>query len=208
MSEQRTSNSLKGWSEPSNRLITKALARIGDWQHRRVFFERLENPRWVEALENRGAFAAPTKTTADPAEDDWWPRWPEGEYLVRMAPMVPDAVTRIMTRASTAENPFVHELVLQAAVQLPAAAAAKLSPAIRKYIIEGSLRDGQKIVELIEKLADASLRRAAVSVAEVAFRPRAARQEEESPLVPKRVVVGVDAVWYEELLPQAISALD
>lgn len=208
MSEQTNAKSLSAWSDPSHELVTKALARIGDWQHRRVFFERLENPRWVEALEKRGSFTAPTKTTADPAEDDWWPRWPEGEYLVRMAPMVPNAVTRIMMRASAAENPFVHELVLQAALQLPPADGAQLAPAIRNYVIEGSLRDGQKIVELIGKLSDAGLRKAAVSIAEAAFSPRAAQQADELPLMPRRVVVGVDAFWYEELLPQAISALD
>jgi hypothetical protein len=206
MNSQRDADPLHGWSEPDDSLVATALSRIGDWQHRRAFFEGLDNPRWVDALDRHGSFRPPSQTKAD--GDDWWPRWPEGAYLVRMAPMVPGTVARIMTQASTAENPFVHELVLQAALGLPAEFADQLTLAIRDYVLRGTVRDGKAVVELIEKLSEAGLRRSALGIAGAAFRPRAVPQADDSWPIQRNVLVGVDPFWYEELLPQTLSALD
>lgn len=206
---QLTADPLRGWSEPTPELINRALSRIGHWQHRRVFFERLENPRWVEALEARGSFRAPSKASSDPSDETWWPRWPEGEYLVRMAPLVPDAVARIMLRESSSENFFVHEVVLRAALMLPTRAAEQLAPAIRDYILGGTVRDSEAVVELIEKLSEAGSAEAASAIADAAFRPRRLQQHETTAqLKPPSVAVGVDQYWYEELLPRALEALD
>jgi hypothetical protein len=91
-----TAGALAGWREPDNDLIQTALSRIGDRQHRRVFFDRLQNPRWVAALDAHRVFDSPSETIRDEAGQEFWMPWPQDEYLVRMAPLVPAAVGRIL----------------------------------------------------------------------------------------------------------------
>src|SRR5688572_11517422 len=110
------------WRKPDDDLINKALSRIGDIQHRRVFFDRLANPSWVSALEHQRVFEAPLRRDNEGRQQ--WQIWPEGEYLVRMAPLVPDEVARILLQSSDSGNPVVHELLLRAALALPAEEAA------------------------------------------------------------------------------------
>lgn len=198
---------LAGWAEPDDDLIDRALSRIGDWQHRRVFFERLDNPRWVSALEARHCFGPPNGPSADSAGREWWQRWPEGAYLVRMASLVPDEVARIMARVADSQNPFVHELVLRAALKLPPELARNLVRPIESYLSRGTIYNAEEVVELAEQLAAAGLRQPAVRILQAAFRPRLAA--DAGPISSSRSVsVGINTSWYEELLPRTVVALD
>jgi hypothetical protein len=153
-----TAGALAGWREPDNDLIQTALSRIGDRQHRRVFFDRLQNPRWVAALDTHRVFDTPSETSRDEAGQEFWTPWPQGEYLVRMAPLVPAAVGQIFARVSDSSNPYVHELVLQAALALPSAEAQALVGPIESYLQQGTLLNGEEVVALIEAFANAGSR--------------------------------------------------
>lgn len=198
----------KGWRDPDDDLVQNVLARIGDRQHRRVFFDRLQNPRWVTALSVRHVFDTPPETTLDASGMELWAPWPEGEYLVRMAPLAPTAVQPILVRISVSANPYVHQLILQAAVSLQAADAQALLPAVERYLAQGTLRNNENVVRLIENLAKAGARRPAVRIAQAAFRPRSVDAAEGD--VPRRrsVVAGLDRYLYEQLLPRTVAALD
>jgi hypothetical protein len=203
-----TDGALAGWREPDNDLIQTALSRIGDRQHRRVFFDRLQNPRWVAALDARGVFDSPSETSRDEAGQELWTPWPQGAYLVRMAPLVPAAVGQIFARVSDSSNPYVHELVLQAALALPAAEAQALVGPIESYLQRGTLLNGEEVVALIEAFANAGLRGPAVGIAQAAFRPRPANRTEGDRLRRQRVAVGLGRYWYDELLSRVVTALD
>ncbi|WP_432889285.1 hypothetical protein ACQPYH_09910 [Kribbella sp. CA-245084] len=203
-----TDDPLAGWSEPDEELIRRALSRIGDRQHRRVFFERLDNPRWVTALDAHNVFDSPPEMAVDAAGHELWLPWAEGEYLVRMASMVPRAIAQILERISDSDNPNVHDLVVRAALRLPADEARRLASAIGGYLIGGTLHNGEQIVALIESFAAAGLRKPAVRIAQAAFRPRAAETQPQDPPVRRRVVAGIDHYWYGELLGRVVVALD
>jgi hypothetical protein len=187
--------------------VRAALSRLGDLQHRRVFFERLKNPLWVAALEAHHAFDSVPGVTTDLAGMEVWTPWPEGEYLVRMAPVVPEAVSSILARASDSANPYVRDVVLRAALELPSVEAEKLVSSIEDFVAQGVVRNGAEVVALIEKLAADGSRKAAVRVAQAAFRPRPAGEPDEG-LRRGNVVAGLESYWYEELLPRAVAALD
>ncbi|MGW4152599.1 hypothetical protein ACWEDF_05530 [Micromonospora chersina] len=202
------SDGLAGWHDPGPELVQKALARIGDAQHRRVFFERLENPRWVAALNSRNVFDSPPEATTDGAGRETWRPWPEGEYLVRMAALVPPTVVEILVRVSDTVNPYVQDLVVQAALELPPEEARRLVPAIERYLGQGRVRDGEEVVALVERLARAGLRKPAVRIAHAAFRPRPTGEAGKTRWRRRSVAAGLDGYWYSELLPRVVSALD
>ena len=203
-----TAGALAGWREPDNDLIQTALSRIGDRQHRRVFFDRLQNPRWVAALDAHRVFDSPSETSRDEAGQEFWMPWPQGEYLVRMAPLVPAAVGRIFARVSDSSNPYVHELVLQAALALPRRRGPGTGRPIESYLLQGTLLNGEEVVALIETFANAGLRGPAVHIAQAAFRPRPADTSEGDRLQRRSVVVGLGRYWYDELLSRVVTALD
>jgi hypothetical protein len=184
------------------------LARIGDRQHRRVFFERVENPRWVEALDAKQVFDSPPATAIDASGQELWTPWPEGEYLVRMAALVPETVVRILLRVASSPNPYVHDIVLQAALKLPLPEAEGLVAPLQNYVAGGTLRDGEQVVALIEKFASQGSRTAALTLAEAAFQPRPSDGPAGDRPRRRDVAVGLDRYWYDELLPRAVAALD
>jgi hypothetical protein len=199
------------WRKPDNDLINKALSRIGDIQHRRLFFERLENPLWVSALEQQGVFAPPLHVRRDNEGPQYWQIWPEGEYLVRMAPLIPDQVARILLKSTDSRNPVVHEILLRAALALPADEAASFVRPIENYLRLGTIGHAPEVLELIEHLAKHGLTKPTVRLAQAAFRPR--RQDDELKANLGRrpnvdVVAGLEPFWYGELLPRVAEALD
>jgi hypothetical protein len=87
------------------------------------FFSKLGSPAWIEPLSRRGRFGHPP-----PAERIEnlvrFPRWPEGEYLLRMAPFAPNEVAAaIEPICFESDNPLVHQLLLEIASSLPPALA-------------------------------------------------------------------------------------
>jgi hypothetical protein len=102
----------------------------------------------------------------------------------------------------------VHELVLQAALTLPAAEAQALVGPIESYLLQGTLLNGEEVVALIETFANAGLRSPAVHIAQAAFRPRPADTSEGDRLQRRSVVVGLGRYWYDELLSRVVTALD
>src|SRR5581483_3287092 len=54
--------------------------------------------------------------------------WPEGEYLVRMAPLAPEAVFGALgNEAYESDNELVHQILLRIAAELPLELAAKVA---------------------------------------------------------------------------------
>jgi len=78
-----------GYDTPGADLVDRALARVGNQQHRQVFYSRLENPKWVTPLYQKGAFADVPAATVDERGAARFTGWPQGEYLARVASLAP-----------------------------------------------------------------------------------------------------------------------
>jgi hypothetical protein len=104
----------------SEEKVDKALELIGKGAgNYEYFFSRLTSPAWIEPLSRRGRFRHPP-----PAEHIEnlirFRRWPEGEYLLRMAVVAPDKVAAaIESVCFESDNPLVHQLLVEIASSLP-----------------------------------------------------------------------------------------
>lgn len=94
---------------PTAEDVSRVLPRIGGLQHRRIFFERLQNPLWVRALDDAHAFDSSPDLETDEAGQVRLRPWPEGEYLTRMAPLASEEVARILLKHANTENPAVAD---------------------------------------------------------------------------------------------------
>jgi hypothetical protein len=113
------------WREPTAEELDRVLGRLGNEQHRRYFYERLNNPLWVRLLRERGVFDAPPQPWTDAAGDTRLPRWPEGEYLARVAPSVPGLAVEIIETAKATSNSLAHNAFVEVALAVPAEQSAR-----------------------------------------------------------------------------------
>src|SRR5437867_13140071 len=90
------------------------------------FFEKNPPVEWIEPLREAGYFKRP------PLPEDregmrWFPRWPDSEYLARIAPKAPDLVFDVLRALPSTDNIYVHGDLVTAAKQLNAEQAAQLA---------------------------------------------------------------------------------
>lgn len=112
---------MKFWKIPTPDQVDRAVALIGHSVHRRYFFDRLENPEWIEPLLAKGFLQHPP--TAERDEDKGttgFPPWPESHYVARMAPRKPELVLEVILKIPDTDNVTVHEDLAEAALAMPA----------------------------------------------------------------------------------------
>lgn len=120
-------NSTKSWKKPTPEQVAKATLQLARQAHYRYFFDRLENPEWVEPLWKAKLFTKPPDVIRDESQGTvQFPPWPESQYLARMAGHKPDLVKEIIKRIPANGNPLVYENLVQAALAMPADVAADL----------------------------------------------------------------------------------
>ena len=104
---------------PSPEAVRKALVLI---EKRAVnhayFFSELKTPDWIEPLSAAGFFADPPPPRIE-GDLISFPRWPESEYLARMASHAPEQVGAIILRIPVTENTSVRQDLARAAIHLP-----------------------------------------------------------------------------------------
>ena len=90
----------------------------------KYFFDQLKSPEWIPHLDSNGLFSDPP-----PAERTGntigFPIWPASQYLVRMAPLAPDEVSRVLLGIRETDNVRVHFDLIKAAYSLPPRLAAQ-----------------------------------------------------------------------------------
>ena len=111
----------------SDEKVEKALALVakggGNYEY---FFSKLTSPEWIAPLQSKGRFLHPPATVVGENFIRFLP-WPEGDYLVRMAPLAPGAVFgAIEAVAYASDNELVHQVLLQIAAELPVNLAAQI----------------------------------------------------------------------------------
>ncbi len=143
---------MKSWVKPTPELVARAIAGMLHPEQQRYFFDRLENPEWIEPLRKAQFFA---ELPCSEHEDNWvrYYLWPASRYLSRVAALKPDLVAEIMAGFPTTENPYVIQDILIAANSMPAASAAKLADAVARTAHGGGFVGMERAGEVALKLA-------------------------------------------------------
>lgn len=196
-----------GWRRPSRELVEAAMSRLGDLQHRRVFFDGLKNPLWQPLLDEFGVFNhPPLEQVGDDGRIQWVP-WPQGDYLVAIARQVPGQVAAILLRTVGSEAaPWVKEQVVLAALEMSPESAGQLTNRIASFVDQRQGASfGLEIVNLIEHLAAGGRSRQAERLAHALLRPTPA--EQETGRREQDVRAGIEETWYGEALSKVVAAL-
>lgn len=144
---------MKSWKKPTPEEVDRAIALLAHIEHRRYFFDKLQNPEWLEPLWNKGFF----KNPPPPVQEEngiRYPIWPESKYLARMAALKPDLVLDIIINAPHTENALVHQDFIDAALQMPPKLSVKLVKKIYEWVKDSFLpfysdRLGQLMIHLL-----------------------------------------------------------
>jgi hypothetical protein len=88
---------------------------------------------WFEPLREAGYFDAPPPLVYEEDGSVSYVRWPQGQYLVRVAASNPEAVIEVGTALST-DNPEAHEAVVDAALLLPPQQSIRLVPSVQEWL--------------------------------------------------------------------------
>src|SRR6266536_1422670 len=195
------------WATPESGEVQVVVGSLTDENLKRLFFAELQNPNWLEPLAALGVFATEPEAWVDDAGLRRPRPWPEGEYLARVAADEPAAVTGLLVGHAASENPWVHRVVLDAALAVPAQQAARLVPQIIKALRPGSdWVDASKVLNLAEALAPSHLKQARALLTG-AFEPKAGGEEGPVLGTRTRVVSLIDSFWFRELAPRVAALL-
>jgi hypothetical protein len=171
------------------------------------FFNRLDDPAWIEPLREAKYFTEPP----DPRHVDdgvIFPSWPESGYLLRVVERAQKKVASVLTGVPLNDNPRPHADVARIAAQLPAKAAARHAERELSWL-EGRRRLG---LDLPEALGQLAVHLAQVGENELALRLASA-------LIAVRVVPETGGTWrarletnmeawtYQELVRGLVPAL-
>jgi len=134
---ERTNARTDDWTVPSEDDVDQVVALAARLENRTYLFDRLENPKWVAALDGRGFFAdAPDPVPADEPGYVQFPPWPEGRYLVRMTPVAPFAVAEALKELPPSANSGVTRCLLECVQALPSERFQELAPQTAKWITD------------------------------------------------------------------------
>lgn len=98
------------------------------------FFDRLQNPMWLELRDSKVFFAHPPEPEANPEERSIsYSGWPQSRYLARVAKLAPDRVMSIAAGIQT-DNIRVHADLIEAALAVPAHSAVRLVPSVSTWL--------------------------------------------------------------------------
>jgi hypothetical protein len=121
--------------EPTEGNVSRAIARMSRLEQQRYFFERLQNPDWIEPLKQKGVFDVipQPRENEDRGTISFFP-WPPARYLTNMASERPAVVAQIFAGLTATENPFIVKAMLDATQLMPPDIAVTLASKIVKLL--------------------------------------------------------------------------
>jgi len=194
------------WSNPENAEVARTLSMVGEPSLRRLFFQELENPEWLLPLTELGVFADPGIVETDDGYRAW--PWPEGDYLLRIAPDRPVEVAQLAIGLIGSRNPWVQRTLIEIAAALPVEHVVQLVPGLTD-LLEGKPDrvDQLKVAILIERLLESGKRKEARRLLTALFRPTAGDEETMAFGSRRRISSSLDDYWYRELLERLAPGL-
>ncbi|WP_280249312.1 hypothetical protein [Nocardia abscessus] len=190
------------FQQATDEQVSEILRRIPTLQLRRAFFEGLQNPLWVEPLSKAGCFSTPPEPerTEDNLVRDIY--WPEIDYLVRMAPTVPDAVVDVLLKLGKTNNAWVRRGAFTVGAAIPARHAARLRPLLEAWSSSGFgwRTDPREMIKLAVNLLRDGEYETGKWLTKLLFKPRPAGKGRHKGGL-------VDEFWYEQGLPEVVAVL-
>lgn len=156
---------------PTREDVRAALRHFSTYAQYEYFFNKINDPRWIEPLLEEGYLKNPPAVRKVNGFLGF-PSWPESRFLARIAHRAPERVADVFRRLPENENVRVAEDIVDAALHMPSEVAATLVPVITKYLSVAYL--GMlpvKIAKLVEHLSR-SKQALALSLAEVLLLPQ------------------------------------
>ena len=144
--------------------------RLSNERLNEYFFGRLSDPAWFEVLHKAGKFDSVPSLQANEVEKTvGFPFWPQGEYLKKIAPHLPERVCQIIAQLPSTENARVHDCILEIALAI----SPGRGDALVRKVIEGIRSQYHftlplKIGSFINLLARAGQSSSALRLAEAA----------------------------------------
>lgn len=190
---------------------------LGRREQRRYFFDRLDNPLWVEPLAAKGFFTTPPSPVINKDRGSVsLPPWPASRYLARMAAQVDgrEPVLKAIQSMEQTDNSRVHSNLFDAAAALPPKMAAELVPQALDWVA-GPYSDTLATVvgDLIVHLANGGQIQGALELARAALALRAeapieaAAEDGQSLRFPPRLR-GYSSAWsYRDLVARIRARL-
>lgn len=141
---------------PNNRVI------------RQYFFDRLENPEWLEPLWKKGFF----KHLPEPIHDKEegmvrFPPWPETKYLARMAKHKPELIAQIIQEMDDTQNVSVLSDLVDALLVLPPDVSVDFVEKVNRWAESSYLLLPEKLGQLFAHWAKEGRTDEALSLAQV-----------------------------------------
>lgn len=140
--------------DPTEQNVDELMRNIVEPQHRRYFFDKCDNPKWLDLLNKKNAFSNPQ----EPIKKDGYVQfigWPESQYLVKIASEKSREVYEIIKKLTT-ENQSVLDDFISAALKSPADIASLYVDIILKnkwLHVQYNLRLPTEIGDLMNKLS-------------------------------------------------------
>ncbi|MDH7482525.1 MAG: hypothetical protein QHH26_11225 [Armatimonadota bacterium] len=167
---------------------------------RQYFFDRLENPEWLQPLWEKGFFKHPPQAKRDEEGSiTGFPLWPEARYLARMAKHKPELVAEIISQMDDTDNAWVQTNLLDAMLAMPPRLSAPFVNKVKRWAEQPDWLVPEKIGEVIAHWARGGLADEALEVAKVLFDVIQDKQCAQTRPEPR---VRFDMWYYEKILKE------
>lgn len=164
---------MRSWTAPTPEAVAKATAAIARPEHQAYFFQRLENPLWVEPLRAGGWFKEPPEPVDD-GQSRRYPPWPQSAYLARMAAHdeAHPALVTVLKELDDRAHVYVRADMVDVAVKLPPEDAGQFAKRIAGWARgTGAWVVVRKLPEFLVALAKGGQRKAAFTVLRALIEP-------------------------------------
>jgi hypothetical protein len=156
---------MKSWKTPTPEIVDKALASMIHFHQQRHFFEKLDNPAWIEPLREKGWFSKPPKPIRDDDQGTIEFRaWPAIKYLARMSAKEPTTVAEVMAAMPDSENPYILQSFIDAALAMPPEISDRLTAKIAKMLRSPSMMRQHVVGDLAVHLAQGGQHKSALTL--------------------------------------------
>ena len=126
---------MQSFKKPTDQQVDEAIQQLIQGGHESYFFDRLQNPEWIEPLRRKGFFNSPPAPVANAENSSVsLPNWPPAKYLARMAIYVPDQVLAIIRKTPPTENGIVLESFVDALLAMPSDMAATMASTASTWV--------------------------------------------------------------------------
>ncbi|MEK7556022.1 MAG: hypothetical protein AAB523_01905 [Patescibacteria group bacterium] len=147
--------------------LTKCISKS---EHRRYFFQRCDNPNWLEHLKSINTFSSPQ----EPLREGGYIRfivWPESQYLLRIADKKPQEVFDIIKDLKSTNQSVLDDFVGAAIKSPPEIAEQYVDLICKDKWIQNSynLLLPDKVADLMDLLAGAGKTKTALKLARILF---------------------------------------